>query len=108
MILKLAYSTDLDDAFMFWALRTGKLDARDWNFAAVQHERADTATLNSFALQQSHDVVAVSVALWPQLTRDWLMLPHGGSVGRGYGPVIVARRELDLDGARKMLPRALL
>jgi 1,4-dihydroxy-6-naphthoate synthase len=102
--LKLAYSTDLDDAFMFWALTSGRLDHKKWGFAALQHERADTATLNAWAREGSRDVVAVSIAAWPQLAKQYLMLPHGGSVGRDYGPVIVASRSMDLSGARIGVP----
>src|SRR6185436_16450018 len=102
--MRLAYSTDLDDAFMFWALSSGRLDPRDWGFAALQHERADTATLNAWAREGSRDVVAVSIANWPAVADRYLMLPHGGSVGRNYGPVIVAPRKLDLTGARVGIP----
>jgi 1,4-dihydroxy-6-naphthoate synthase len=94
--LSLAYSTDLDDAFMFWPLATGRMDARDFGFDGVTHVRADTATLNRWAAAGAHDVVAVSIAAVPALARDYLLLPHGGSVGRDYGPVIVAREKLDL------------
>jgi 1,4-dihydroxy-6-naphthoate synthase len=104
MNLSLAYSTDLDDAFMFWALATGRLDARAWGFAALQHTRADTATLNAWARDGAYDVVAVSIAAWPELAARYLMLPHGGSVGRGYGPVVVAPRARSLDGARVGVP----
>jgi 5,8-dihydroxy-2-naphthoate synthase len=87
--MKLAYSIDLDDAFMFWALASGKLDGD------FQHERADTATLNAWAREGSRDVVAVSIANWPFIADKYLMLPHGGSVGRNYGPVIVSPRTSD-------------
>lgn len=109
MKLSLAYSTDLDDAFMFWPLATGRLDARDFGFDGVTHLRSDTATLNRWAIDGAHDVVAVSIAAWPELARDWLLLPHGGSVGRDYGPVIVAPRPLavaDLAGLRVGVPGA--
>jgi 1,4-dihydroxy-6-naphthoate synthase len=102
--MRLAYSTDLDDAFMFWALKTGRLDSRDWDFPKVEHARADTATLNAWARAGAYDVVAVSIAAWPQLARDYLMLPHGGSVGRDYGPVVVAPRAMSLDGRRVGVP----
>jgi 1,4-dihydroxy-6-naphthoate synthase len=102
--MKLAYSTDLDDAFMFWALTTGRLDPARWGFAALQHERADTATLNGWAREGSRDVVAVSIAAWPAIADRYLMLPHGGSVGRGYGPVIVAKHDLDPATARIGVP----
>jgi 1,4-dihydroxy-6-naphthoate synthase len=107
--LSLAYSTDLDDAFMFWPLASGRLDARDWGFAEVTHARADTATLNRWAAEGAHDVVAVSIATVPSLARDWLLLPHGGSVGRNYGPVIVSSRLINVDqlgGLRVGVPGA--
>jgi 1,4-dihydroxy-6-naphthoate synthase len=92
--MRLAYSIDLDDAFMFWALATKKIDSRDFGFPELVHERADTATLNRWAREGSRDVVAVSIASWPLIEKNYLMLPHGGSVGRGYGPVIVAREDI--------------
>lgn len=105
MPLRLAYSTDLDDAFMFWALASGRLDPRDYGFDGVTHERADTATLNALARDEQHDVVAVSIAQLPALAERWLLLPHGGSVGRGYGPVVVAPHPLaSLDGRRVGVP----
>jgi 1,4-dihydroxy-6-naphthoate synthase len=102
--MRLAYSTDLDDAFMFWALSTGRLDPARWGFDSLTHERADTATLNAWAREGSRDVVAVSIAQWPHLAKDYLMLPHGGSVGRNYGPVIVAAREVDVANCRIGVP----
>jgi len=107
--LSLAYSTDLDDAFMFWPLATGRLDPRDHGFTGAEHVRSDTATLNAWAQGGVHDVVAVSIAAVPSLARDWLLLPHGGSVGRNYGPVIVAPRPLAVDelaGLRVGVPGA--
>src|SRR6185312_6722983 len=100
MKLSLAYSTDLDDAFMFWPLATGRLDPRAFGFDGAEHVRSDTATLNGWARDGVHDVVAVSIAAVPSLARDWLLLPHGGSVGRNYGPVIVAPRALAVDELR--------
>jgi 5,8-dihydroxy-2-naphthoate synthase len=90
--LRVAHSSDLDDAFMFWAVTSGRVDARAYGFDAVECARGDTETLNAWARAGAYDVVAVSVAAWPSLAREWLLLPHGGSVGRGYGPVVVASR----------------
>jgi 1,4-dihydroxy-6-naphthoate synthase len=109
MKLSLAYSTDLDDAFMFWALHSGRLDARPYGFDEVTHVRADTATLNRWAQAGEHDVVAVSIAAVPSVSAQYLLLPHGGSVGRDYGPVIVAPRKLalgELTGLRVGVPGA--
>ncbi len=105
MDLSLAYSTDLDDAFMFWALAEGHLDPRDYGFDTLTHTRADTATLNAWAGAGTYDVVAVSIASLPSLIDRYLLLPHGGSVGRGYGPVVVASTPLaDLSGRRVGVP----
>jgi 1,4-dihydroxy-6-naphthoate synthase len=105
MKLSLAYSTDLDDAFMFWALASGRIDARDYGFDELTHARADTATLNAWARAGAYDVVAVSIATLPEVAREYFLLPHGASVGRNYGPVIVSRRRVDaLDGKRVGVP----
>ncbi len=89
----IAFSPDSDDIFMFWALLSGKIDCEGLIFTS---ERADTESLNARAESASLDVVAVSIARWPSIAKDYLLLPHGMSVGRGYGPVVVA------DGARDL------
>ena len=70
-------------------------------------ERADTEELNARADAGDLDVVAVSVARWPTIADKYLMLPHGMSVGRGYGPVVVAskpRSLASLEGRRIGVP----
>jgi 1,4-dihydroxy-6-naphthoate synthase len=102
--IRLAFSPDSDDIFMFWPLLSGKVDAGDLSFTA---ERADTEALNVRASRGDLDVVAVSIACWPSIATEYLLLPHGMSVGRGYGPVLIANgaRELSsLRGARIAVP----
>jgi 1,4-dihydroxy-6-naphthoate synthase len=102
--IALAFSPDSDDIFMFWALLAGKVSAEGLVFEA---QRADTETLNARAAAANIDVVAVSIARWPSIARDYLLLPHGMSVGRGYGPVVVAEGQRDLaslEGARIGVP----
>ena len=104
MRIRLAFSPDSDDIFMFWALLSGKIDSEGLTFEA---ERADTETLNARAAAGEIDVVAVSVARYAAIAREYLLLRHGMSVGRGYGPVVVApaARELaSLEGARIGVP----
>jgi 1,4-dihydroxy-6-naphthoate synthase len=84
--IRLAFSPDSDDLFMFWALLHGKVDTCGLSFV---HERADTEALNERAARGEVDVIAVSIARYAALARDYLLLPHGASVGRGYGPVVV-------------------
>ena len=87
--IRLAYSPDSDDAFMFWAIREGHIDTRGLRFT---HLRADTESLNKTAEDpDAPDVTAVSIHQYAYLADRWLLLPHGGSVGVGYGPVLVAR-----------------
>lgn len=87
--IRLAFSPDSDDLFMFWPLLAGKVDPEGLAFEA---QRADTETLNARAQAGDIDVVAVSIARWPAISRDYQLLPHGMSVGRGYGPVVVRTR----------------
>jgi 1,4-dihydroxy-6-naphthoate synthase len=104
MRIRIAFSPDSDDIFMFWALLSGRIDSEGLVFEA---ERADTETLNARAAAGELDVVAVSVARYAAIAHDYLLLRHGMSVGRGYGPVVVAKtaRELaSLEGARIGVP----
>ncbi|MET0595294.1 MAG: MqnA/MqnD/SBP family protein [Polyangiaceae bacterium] len=88
MLLRLAFSPDSDDLFMFWPVLSGRIDTKGYRF---EHVRADTETLNQRAKAGDLDVAAISIAAYPSVAKDYLLLPHGGSVGRGYGPVVVAR-----------------
>jgi 1,4-dihydroxy-6-naphthoate synthase len=102
--ISLAYSVDADDAFMFYALREGRIDTEGLTFS---HRRDHTAALNRLAGEGEADVVAVSLGAYPTLAADYQLLPHGASVGRGFGPVVVARRPMttaELAGARIGIP----
>jgi 1,4-dihydroxy-6-naphthoate synthase len=102
--IRLAFSPDSDDIFMFWALLHGKVDAEGLAFT---HERANTETLNERAARGDVDVIAVSMARYAAIAPDYLLLPHGASVGRKYGPVVVAKKSgllAALDGARIGVP----
>jgi 1,4-dihydroxy-6-naphthoate synthase len=102
--ISLAYSVDADDAFMFYALREGRLDPDGFTFT---HRRDHTAALNRLAIEGAADVVAVSLGVYPHIAGAYQLLPHGASVGRDYGPVVVSRRPMtiaDLAGARVGIP----
>lgn len=102
--ISLAYSVDADDAFMFYALRCGKIPTEGFRFT---HRREDTAALNRLALGGAADVVAISTGVYPAVAAQYQLLPHGASVGRGYGPVVVARERIgvaDLVGLRVAIP----
>jgi 1,4-dihydroxy-6-naphthoate synthase len=102
--ISLAYSVDADDAFMFHALATGAVDARGLTFS---HRRGDTSWLNGLAESGGADVVAISAGAYPSVADKYLLLPHGASVGRGFGPVVVAKQPLtlaELAGRRVAIP----
>lgn len=105
--IRLAFSPDSDDIFMFWALLNGKVDPEGLSFTS---ERADTETLNRMAErpETGADVSAVSIAHFARVAKDYLLLPHGMSVGRGYGPVVVSLESgvklEDLKGKRIGVP----
>jgi 1,4-dihydroxy-6-naphthoate synthase len=94
MQIRLGHSPDPDDAFMFWALDAGAVDTHGFAFEAVQE---DIQTLNEWALEGRLDVTAISLATYPLVQDEYLLLPHGSSMGAGYGPVVVSRRALTLD-----------
>jgi 1,4-dihydroxy-6-naphthoate synthase len=102
--LSLAYSVDADDAFMFHAVRESLIDTHGLTFS---HQRADTAALNRLAIAGGADVVAISAGVYPAVAAQYQLLPHGASVGRGFGPVVVARRPMtagELASARVGIP----
>ena len=89
---------------MFHALVHDEIDTEGLSFSFEQH---DTETLNALAEKDEADVLAVSCARYATIADRWLLLPHGASVGRGYGPVVVAKtpRSLaSLEGARIGVP----
>jgi len=87
--IKVAHSPDSDDAFMFYALATDKLDTGDIQFT---HVLRDIQTLNQIAMTtREYDVTAVSFHAYAYLAEHYMLLPHGASIGDGYGPIVVAR-----------------
>ncbi|MBI2821809.1 MAG: ABC transporter substrate-binding protein [Acidobacteria bacterium] len=98
-IIRIAHSPDSDDAFMFYALATGKLGSAEYHF---QHILKDIESLNRAALEGTYEVSAISFHAYAQLQDRYILLPHGASIGRGYGPMIVARRPLRPEDLRRV------
>ncbi len=98
-LIRLGHSPDPDDAFMFWALAAGAIDTRGFRFEQVLQ---DIQTLNEWALEGRLDVTAISLHAYPFVQGRYALLPHGASIGSGYGPVVVAREELSLDELREV------
>jgi len=92
--IRVGHSPDPDDAFMFWALTTDLLDTGELEFEQVL---ADISTLNRWARAGRLEVTALSLAAYPFVQDDYALLPHGASIGAGYGPIVVARDQRSLD-----------
>ncbi len=104
MRIRIGHSPDPDDAFMFWALTTDLVDRRGHEFEQVT---ADIQTLNQWARAARLEVTALSLAAYPFVQVDYVLLPHGASIGSGYGPVLVARTEISrsaLQGLEIVVP----
>ncbi|HEX6626299.1 MAG TPA: MqnA/MqnD/SBP family protein [Pyrinomonadaceae bacterium] len=86
--ITVAHSPDSDDAFMFYGLATGKIDTGDLRF---EHVLEDIQTLNEKATRGVYDVTAISFHAYAYLADKYVLLPHGASIGDGYGPIVVAR-----------------
>ena len=97
MRIRLGHSPDPDDAFMFWALSEGRVDTRGFEF---EHVLRDIQTLNEWALEGRLEVTAISLHSYPFVQEKYVLLPHGASMGAGYGPVVVAREPLSRDQLR--------
>jgi len=86
-----AHSPDSDDAFMFYGMATNKVRVPGLKFT---HTLCDIETLNRKAMDGVYDVSAISFHAYPYVQEKYALLPSGGSVGEGYGPMIVANRNL--------------
>ncbi len=82
---------------MYWALTTDLLDTRGFAFEQVL---ADIQTLNQWARAARLEVTAISLAAYPFVQEDYALLPHGASIGAGYGPIVVSRAPVSLEELR--------
>jgi len=95
MEISIAHSPDSDDAFMFYGLATSKVRVPGYRFS---HTLCDIETLNRRAREEAfYDVTAISFHAYPYLQENYTLMSCGGSVGEGYGPMVVASRMLDVN-----------
>jgi 1,4-dihydroxy-6-naphthoate synthase len=98
--ITIAHSPDSDDAFMFYGLATNKVRVPGFKFT---HSLTDIETLNQKAIREAfYDVTAISFHAYPYLQDNYALMACGGSVGEGYGPMIVASRPFTLDAIKKV------
>lgn len=97
--ITVAHSPDSDDAFMFYGLATNRVQVPGLRFS---HTLCDIQTLNQEAMQGGgrYDVTAISFHAYPYIQNNYALMTSGGSVGEGYGPMIVAPRAYSLSEIR--------
>jgi len=95
--LSIAYTPDSDDSFYYDALEAGRVALAGFR---PTFYREPVSVLNRAALAGPYDITAVSSVLYPQIAEQYAILSVGTSVGRGYGPVLVSRKERPLDSLR--------
>jgi 1,4-dihydroxy-6-naphthoate synthase len=97
--INIAHSPDSDDAFMFYGLATNKVRVPGFKF---NHTLTDIETLNQRAIHEAfYDVTAISFHAYPYMQENYTLMACGGSVGEGYGPMVVAPHKLSLAAVKK-------
>ncbi len=99
MKISIGHTPDADDAFMFYAMMEHKIE-HDMD---IEHVIEDIESLNKRALNNELDVTAISAHAYAY-TKNYMILRSGASFGLGYGPLVVAKRDVDLSKARIAIP----
>jgi 1,4-dihydroxy-6-naphthoate synthase len=98
--ISIAHSPDSDDAFMFYGLATNKVRVPGFRF---NHTLCDIETLNQKARDEAfYDVTAISFHAYPHVQNNYTLMGCGGSVGEGYGPMVVSSRTLSIEDLKRV------
>src|SRR2546421_12126068 len=89
--IHVAHSPDSDDAFMFYALATKKIDTGDLNYI---HTLGDIETLNRKAMKGEYDVSAISFHAYAYMADKYALLSCGASMGKNYGPIVASGKPM--------------
>ena len=98
MKIRLGYSNEADDAFLFHALTAGKVDLGGLQIEPVV---VDFQTLNDKASRGELEATALSVHAYAYARKHYRLLRCGWTFGEGHGPVLVAREPMDNDQLAK-------
>jgi 1,4-dihydroxy-6-naphthoate synthase len=98
--MKIAFSPCPNDTFVFHALVHGLVPGAP----AMDVTFADVDVTNTAALDGRFDLVKVSYAALPWLLDQYELLPCGGALGRGCGPLVLTLDRPDIDGAVVAVP----
>lgn len=98
-VISVAHSPDSDDAFMFYGLATNKLDTGQLSFT---HVLKDIQMLNEEARKGTYDVTAISFHAYAYVSDNYILLPHGASIGDNYGPIVVSKKPAAAEDLSKL------
>ncbi|HXV66724.1 MAG TPA: MqnA/MqnD/SBP family protein [Nitrosopumilaceae archaeon] len=98
MEISVGHTPDSDDAFMFYAMLTGKIKSSDFT---IKHVIGDIEELNKKASNPELDVTAISVHACAYIP-NYTILRSGGSFGLGYGPIVIAKKNISMDELKKI------
>jgi 1,4-dihydroxy-6-naphthoate synthase len=90
-VVRIGHSPDPDDAFMFYALTAGRVTI---DGIRIEHVLEDIESLNRRARTAELEVTAVSAATYIMVSDQYRMMDPGASMGKGYGPILVAREPI--------------
>lgn len=94
MELTLGFSPCPNDTFIFDAMVNGKIDTRGLSFDYVLE---DVETLNRYAEQGKLDVTKLSYNAFLKTVNQYALLHSGSALGKGVGPMLIAKQPLDLN-----------
>ena len=93
MEFSLGFSPCPNDTFIFDALVNKKIDTEGIDFIV---ELEDVQTLNRWAMQGKLDVSKISYGVLPLVLEQYALLDAGGALGKGVGPLLIARESIPL------------
>lgn len=99
-LIRVGHSPDPDDAFMFHALANEHLDTGAYQFT---HELVDIETLNQRAFSGELELTAISIHAYAFLHDKYALCSCGASMGKGYGPMVVAREACGVDDLKSRI-----
>jgi 1,4-dihydroxy-6-naphthoate synthase len=93
MKLTLGFSPCPNDTFIFDAMVNNKIDTKGITFDYVME---DVATLNKWAEEGKLDITKLSYSTFLHTVQQYALLHSGSALGKGVGPLLIAKEELDL------------
>jgi 1,4-dihydroxy-6-naphthoate synthase len=98
-IIRVGHSPDPDDAFMFYGIAKNKVDTKGFEF---RHLIEDIESLNQRAFKRELEMTAISLHAFFYVADSYSIMSVGGSFGDGYGPIVVAKKEYDVNDLKRL------